>query len=231
MILRRLTQHVKDQNWFAVALDFFIVVVGILIAFQITNWSEARSDRVREQQIIERLHSDFVVLDEWQEQRVEHMEMFADETAAIVQIIINEPEDSDLARLQTFFKGFTGFPSASGQSDTYEQLVSSGDMNLITNEQLRSELVKHASFTQGFIDQNRAVREWQRPYIMPFIRFRSLIDTLPLDEAYAQAGSKADLIVAVDMYQTVFEGQLSQHKAHKESFTKITEMLAAEKDK
>ena len=40
MLLRRITKHVKDQNWFAVALDFFIVVAGILIAFQITNWNE-----------------------------------------------------------------------------------------------------------------------------------------------------------------------------------------------
>lgn len=48
MILRRITQHVKDQNWFAVALDFIIVVVGILIAFQITSWSESRTDRQRE---------------------------------------------------------------------------------------------------------------------------------------------------------------------------------------
>lgn len=45
MILRRITKHVKDQNWFAVVLDFLIVVVGILIAFQITNWSEARGDK------------------------------------------------------------------------------------------------------------------------------------------------------------------------------------------
>lgn len=42
MILRRITKHVKDQNWFAVGIDFVIVVAGILIAFQITNWSEER---------------------------------------------------------------------------------------------------------------------------------------------------------------------------------------------
>jgi hypothetical protein len=35
-------EHVKTQNWFAVVLDFLIVVAGILIAFQITNWSESR---------------------------------------------------------------------------------------------------------------------------------------------------------------------------------------------
>ena len=46
MILRRITKHVKDQNWFAVCLDFFIVLAGILIAFQITNWNEAKSERI-----------------------------------------------------------------------------------------------------------------------------------------------------------------------------------------
>ena len=31
MILHSLSKHVKDQNWFAVALDFLIVVVGVFI--------------------------------------------------------------------------------------------------------------------------------------------------------------------------------------------------------
>jgi hypothetical protein len=44
MILRSLTKHVKDQNWFAVGLDFLIVVVGILIAFQVSSIAEERSE-------------------------------------------------------------------------------------------------------------------------------------------------------------------------------------------
>ena len=43
MILRRLTKHVKDQNWFAVALDFLIVVLGVFIGLQISNWNDARA--------------------------------------------------------------------------------------------------------------------------------------------------------------------------------------------
>ncbi len=41
MILRRLTQHLKEQNWFAVALDFMIVVAGIWVALLVGEW---RSD-------------------------------------------------------------------------------------------------------------------------------------------------------------------------------------------
>ena len=46
MILRRITKHVTDQNWFAVFLDFIIVVVGILIAFQINHWDTSRQDNL-----------------------------------------------------------------------------------------------------------------------------------------------------------------------------------------
>ncbi|MBK8198164.1 MAG: hypothetical protein IPK75_07310 [Acidobacteria bacterium] len=55
MILRRLTKHVRDQNWFAVGLDFLIVVLGILIAFQITNWSNERENRRVYDQALERV--------------------------------------------------------------------------------------------------------------------------------------------------------------------------------
>lgn len=45
MILRRLTQHVKDQNWFAVALDFVLVVVGVGVALMGQEWLSDRQQR------------------------------------------------------------------------------------------------------------------------------------------------------------------------------------------
>lgn len=47
MLLRRLTKHVQDQNWFAVLLDFCIVVVGVFIGLQVQEWSTARADNER----------------------------------------------------------------------------------------------------------------------------------------------------------------------------------------
>ncbi|GLQ21689.1 hypothetical protein ACFFUB_09305 [Algimonas porphyrae] len=48
MILRRIKAHVENENWFAVAIDFFIVVVGVFIGLQVANWNEARSEVERE---------------------------------------------------------------------------------------------------------------------------------------------------------------------------------------
>ncbi|GGD15316.1 DUF6090 family protein [Aquisalinus flavus] len=48
MLLRRMISHVKTQNWLAVFLDFVIVVVGVFIGIQVSNWNEARADRSEE---------------------------------------------------------------------------------------------------------------------------------------------------------------------------------------
>ena len=48
MLLRRITKHVKDQNWFAVGIDFFIVVVGVFMGLQVSNWNDARQERNNE---------------------------------------------------------------------------------------------------------------------------------------------------------------------------------------
>ncbi|HAU91022.1 MAG TPA: hypothetical protein DCW59_01545 [Alteromonas sp.] len=40
MLLRRVTLHIKQQNWFAVLVDFLIVVLGVFIGVQVANWND-----------------------------------------------------------------------------------------------------------------------------------------------------------------------------------------------
>jgi hypothetical protein len=42
MILRRVREHVAHHNWFAVAIDLGIVVVGVFLGTQANNWNESR---------------------------------------------------------------------------------------------------------------------------------------------------------------------------------------------
>lgn len=45
MILRRFKEHIKAENWFAVSVDFLVVVVGIFIGMQVTDWNDERSEK------------------------------------------------------------------------------------------------------------------------------------------------------------------------------------------
>ena len=60
MILRRVTEHVKAQNWFAVALDFLIVVVGVFIGIQVSNWNDARAQRAYERTFLSQLREEII---------------------------------------------------------------------------------------------------------------------------------------------------------------------------
>ncbi|MFT5609734.1 MAG: hypothetical protein ACI9LU_000226 [Polaribacter sp.] len=58
MILRRLTKHVKDQNWFAVAVETLIVVLCVFLGLQVNNWNTENTARVNERQLLSQLQSD-----------------------------------------------------------------------------------------------------------------------------------------------------------------------------
>ncbi|MDT8442536.1 MAG: hypothetical protein RQ723_12890 [Desulfuromonadales bacterium] len=58
MILRRVIEHVREQNWFAVSIDFLIVIVGVFIGIQVANWNDARRDREAEALYLDRLQQE-----------------------------------------------------------------------------------------------------------------------------------------------------------------------------
>ena len=60
MIFRRVKAHVAKEDWFAVFIDFIIVVFGVFMGLQVANWSAARVDRVDEITFLNALHQDIV---------------------------------------------------------------------------------------------------------------------------------------------------------------------------
>jgi len=58
MILRRLKAHVEKENWFAVGIDFCIVVIGVFIGLQVANWNETRANAQREKQVLQEILDD-----------------------------------------------------------------------------------------------------------------------------------------------------------------------------
>jgi hypothetical protein len=58
MILRRLVSAFRKQDWFTVAVEIMIVVLGVFLGLQANNWNEARADRQREAGYLQGLAQD-----------------------------------------------------------------------------------------------------------------------------------------------------------------------------
>ena len=58
MILRRVMEHLRKQEWTAIGIDFVIVVVGVLVATEVSNWNATRLLRQQGAEFSERLVGD-----------------------------------------------------------------------------------------------------------------------------------------------------------------------------
>lgn len=58
MILKRLRTEAARQNWFGVAVDFVILVLGVFLGIQVNNWNQARLDRAEGREYRQRVYSD-----------------------------------------------------------------------------------------------------------------------------------------------------------------------------
>ena len=58
MILTRISRAIREQNWFAVLLEFVIVVAGVLLAFQISQYAQERSQRAYARDTLARVESE-----------------------------------------------------------------------------------------------------------------------------------------------------------------------------
>lgn len=156
MIPRRVAEHAKTQNWFAVTLDFFIVVVGVFIGIEVANWNQARQDRQEERryygQLLVDLRSDLESFAEAERRADRH-----DKAAQLVldRLSGNAPPDASLGRMATaiHLAGWIYIPPVS--RGTYNELVSTGNLGLLRNSQLKSEI---ANYYAAF-DENR---QWDR---------------------------------------------------------------------
>jgi len=172
MILRRLTKHVKDQNWFAVFLDFFIVVMGILIAFQITEWNDARSDNLRIERrlvnVVDDLHADIV--------EIEGIIKTAEWRASAIQTVLEAAEKPISPRYQNPFGEITDTPqfpafksqlpwdaanaivwlaTLDGNRGGYQALLSTGDLQLIKSETLGRQIQAYYARAEEVYDADR----------------------------------------------------------------------------
>src|SRR5687767_7653736 len=94
MILRRVIEHVREQNWTAIGIDFCIVVIGVFFGIQVANWNEGRRDRDRERAYLGRIAAE---LDE-SVVSIERSNALTLERIALNELLIDSVADPGLVR-------------------------------------------------------------------------------------------------------------------------------------
>jgi len=137
MILARITTAIREQNWFAVALEFVIVIAGVVIGFQVTTWNAERNNQDRVERAIERLQLETEQNVAALRQRIAGNTARANEQAIMVAVTGGgdlEPADTDA--FERAIAQLMYFSQVPVQRSTYLALEQSGDLALITDPDL-----------------------------------------------------------------------------------------------
>lgn len=180
MLLRRVTKHVKDQNWFAVGIDFIIVVVGVFIGIQVANWNDARSDEHNYQNAMVRLaEENFDTLDQLEEFRPAVEERLAEVQAAILVLQTCETDGTVEATLNRGLNVIRGSSTPEAATLALDQLVNDRSLLARQNTTIRTVLRAYHEQLHSMNDVARFVGEVLSPPENdrhPLIGFTGVLD-------------------------------------------------------
>ena len=146
MLLRRITKHVKDQNWFAVLIDFFIVVIGVFIGIQVANWNGERENRQLEREYLDRLQGE---IEYTLEANRDVVEAEASRLTLLQEVgayfKYQEPAELTSNHCYALFRSHIFFKDVAAVTSLNE-LTSTGQILLISDKKLRTALIRFDQF-------------------------------------------------------------------------------------
>ena len=137
MLLRRVTEHVKTQNWFAVAIDLLIVVIGVYIGIQVSNWNEARIEAKRGEEFAVRLRADIQAELRIFDREIEYYESVYDYALRTVELADrNDPALANEFIVSAY--NATQYAYTEPVQATFDELVATGNLYLLEDQDLLS---------------------------------------------------------------------------------------------
>ena len=138
MILQRLASAICQQNWSQIIIEILIVVIGIFLGLQVTDWNEERINLELEKNYLTKLHSDTDQLIELASPSTLTSKLIGDNLKELSQLLIDNQDDADITKLQCNSLAYTHIYVTSIVSlPTLNELLSSGQILLIHNENIR----------------------------------------------------------------------------------------------
>ena len=144
MIVRRMTQALREQNWTTILIEFVLLVLGVFLGIQAANWNEQRVENERAQAYLERIRGNL----ETDMQSIARREAFWREVIDYGKQAIHYAETGEKVD-GSAWKTVLAFYQASQlwqwvpADATYQEMRSGGELGLIRDQTLREALSQY----------------------------------------------------------------------------------------
>ncbi|GJL91346.1 DUF6090 family protein [Hyphococcus sp.] len=152
MILRRVTDAFRRQDWFTVFIETMIVVLGVFLGLQVNNWNEARQDRADETIFLHRLHDDLqhgeALTARLRDVRLRRAGILIEATDVVFERTDEPALDAEQCRVigSSHYYNF-----AAPQLPSVMELISSGRMQILRDAELWAALIRFQQTREAIV--------------------------------------------------------------------------------
>ena len=146
MIRRRVVEQLKEQQWVAVGIELLIVVLGVFIGLQVSNWNQDRVSARQGAIFTERLKADLRHEDWIYQLMIDYNRQVLKNAEQSVSALEGRTTLSDEALLVSAYRA-TQYKQPVRRRSTFDELISTGTIGLILDGKLRDTAMRLYSFT------------------------------------------------------------------------------------
>ena len=151
--------------------EIILVVIGILIALSINNWNENKKERKEEYQALKSLHSEFIESRKRYNSNHDHNEKIFDGIRNLLKILDEKRATEYLADSIYMNLNISSWSSATFEPSRgiINSLINSGKLNIISNENLKVQLVQWNDQVINFQNWQHLAQDYRFTYLFPLI--------------------------------------------------------------
>lgn len=223
-IRRGLLEQGKLQRYAGYALgEIVLVVAGILIALQINNWNETRLEREREARFLQNLKADLEYTIRELDRFIEIREQRIASGQRVIAYFNGRPLDDpkDFAWHNIFVQTWQRYYQ---NINTYEELVNSGNLGIISSQQIKSGLMDLDLLYEKMKGDEDHMRFDFEGYV--YAPFFDAVDIEPQSENFAFAVTGGQAGSETEITRESIEVLLQDHRL-KNGFTLVVYMMRA----
>ncbi|MGA7295904.1 MAG: hypothetical protein WBW92_00155, partial [Rhodanobacteraceae bacterium] len=144
MILRRLAQNLKQQNWTAIWIEFVLLVAGVFLGLQVSNWNAAQADARLGRDYVQRLTRDLSQDKAALDAEVAYYSAVLDSVRK-TDALLRAPESDSRALVVNAYRATEIIYNPTARA-TWDQIVSSGHLDLLPAGAVESGLSQYYAF-------------------------------------------------------------------------------------
>lgn len=151
MIIRRFTKHVTDQNWFAVGLDVIVVITGIFLGMQVTDWNEQRKERAFRAIQLGSLVDDLKLMRASLAEDMENITVLKNGAKSSLKSLEKcqlDPAAADL--IQSSFDAYQTAPAPTIYRGAFDEMLATGTFAQLRDKKLKSSITSLYSGLESF---------------------------------------------------------------------------------